>query len=174
MILNNIYILGFMASGKTKKGRKIAKYLDMNFLDLDEFIEEKEKKSINNIFEENGEKYFRNLETDFLLNNKLENTVISLGGGTPCFNNNIDLINIKGVSIYFELPIGMIIERLIRKKAKRPLIKDLDNFEINKKVNSLFNDRKKYYEKADIIIDAKKGYSKMKIEIKTKLIELLK
>ncbi|MDD3723627.1 MAG: shikimate kinase, partial [Lutibacter sp.] len=95
-----IVLLGYMASGKSAVGRILSEKLNIQFIDLDSFIEEKEQLSISEIFETKGEIYFRKIEGIYLqeLLNSKESTVISLGGGTPCYGNNIDLIENKSNS----------------------------------------------------------------------------
>ena len=115
-----------MASGKSTLGRVLTKKLDYNFIDLDDYIEEKEKTSINEIFKTKGEIYFRKKETQYL-NDLLDSEtklVLSLGGGTPCYGNNIETIlkANNAVSIYLKASIPTLIGRLKNEKGKRPLI----------------------------------------------------
>jgi shikimate kinase len=94
-----VYLIGFMGSGKTTVGRKLAKKLDHPFIDLDETIENRYRISIPTIFSKYDEKVFRKIEHETLKSLlHLQNHVISTGGGTPCFFNNIDLINENGIS----------------------------------------------------------------------------
>lgn len=165
MNLNNIYLIGFMASGKSSFGKKLASHLDMNFLDLDKFIEEQEEMSINDIFAIKGEPYFRFLESEILQNLNLQNTVISLGGGTPCSSTNIDFVLSNGMVIYLELPLKIIIGRLKQDKKNRPLVKDLNNKEIVEKVTQLFKEREVYYKKAHLVLDMQKPLKELKEEL---------
>jgi shikimate kinase len=99
-----IFLIGFMGSGKTSIGKKLAKKMKYAFLDLDQEIEKQENLSISEIFEIHGEDYFRVLEKKVLVDlTQLSNTVVSCGGGTPCHYNNIELINNAGISIYLQL-----------------------------------------------------------------------
>ena len=125
-----VILIGYMASGKSTLGRILAKKLDCEFLDLDDYIEEKENSTISNIFKLKGEIHFRKLETHYLKEllaskNKL---VLSLGGGTPCYSNNMDVIlkakNAK--SIYLKASIPTLIARLKNEKSKRPLIAHIE------------------------------------------------
>ncbi|HIF14924.1 MAG TPA: shikimate kinase, partial [Bacteroidetes bacterium] len=94
-------ILGFMGSGKTTIGKQLAKKLNYNFIDLDQYIEKALNTSVSSIFSDKGEPYFRDIETSYLKKAlELKNSVISLGGGTPCFNNNMDIINVHSKSIF--------------------------------------------------------------------------
>ncbi len=163
--MTNIFIAGFMASGKSSLGKKIAKHFKKHYIDLDSLIEEVENLSINKIFEEKGEPYFRFLETEILKKLDFENTVIALGGGTPCFHNNIEIIKAKGKLVYLQLPLKIIIGRLKQDKDNRPLVKNLNDDDLVKKVSELFHEREKFYLKADLCIDAQQSISKIKNQI---------
>ena len=118
--------MGYMASGKSFIGKDLASKLNYNFVDLDDYIEDKEGNTISTIFESSGEIYFRKIETRYLkevLDSKT-NMVLSLGGGTPCYGNNLDLIknNPKIVSFYLKTSINTIVSRLENEKSKRPLV----------------------------------------------------
>ena len=97
---SNIILIGYMGSGKTTLGKKLAKKLGFEFLDTDDFIEDSTNKSIPEIFNELGEDGFRKLEYDVLNALDVNNCVISVGGGMPCFYNNIDTLNSIGVTCY--------------------------------------------------------------------------
>jgi shikimate kinase len=125
-----IVLLGYMASGKSTIGREISKKLDMKFIDLDDYISKREKRSISEIFKVKGEIYFRRIESLYLseiLNSK-DNFILSLGGGTPCYSNNMDLImNSEAVSIYIKAGIKTLVSRLTAEKNKRPLVAELED-----------------------------------------------
>ena len=126
-----IYLIGFMGSGKTTAGKKLARKLAYNFVDLDSLIESETGMSIQNYFGEFGEEKFRLLEQKTLKSTfAFKNTVVSTGGGAPCFFNNIDEINSKGLSIYLKADINLIISRLQGGKNKRPLIKNKNEGEL--------------------------------------------
>ncbi len=151
---DKIFLVGFMGCGKSTFGRKIAAALNWNFIDLDDYIEEKQGRSISSIFEESGEAYFRDLETLALEETKNWNkTIISCGGGTPCFNNNDDLINNLGLSVYISLSPEILRDRLIGEKSKRPLIANLSNDELLSFIKKKLTARESYYNKAKIKFD---------------------
>ncbi len=130
----NVVLIGYMASGKSTLGRILAKKINYDFIDLDDYIEEKEKRSVSDIFKSKGEIYFRKMETLYLkelLNNKTK-LVLSLGGGTPCYSNNMDFIrNITNVkSIYLKASIPTLVARLKKEKSKRPLIAHIETDEL--------------------------------------------
>jgi len=156
-----IVLLGYMASGKSSIGKLLSKKLSMKFLDLDDYIIAQEKMAISKIFEEKGEVYFRVIEHKYLkeIIDKEEDFILALGGGTPCYGNNMQEVNTGNtVSIYLEGTTATMIERLIRKKSKRPLIASLGDDKIPEFVAKHLFERRPFYEQAKtkIKIDGKK------------------
>ena len=147
----NICIMGLMGSGKSVIGKDLSKYLNFEFYDTDKEIELKTKKSINEIFNEYGELYFRNLEEKIcikLLNKN--NCVISLGGGSITNKEIRKSIKQNSYSIYLQVKLNNLVNRL-KSSKKRPLLnKDESKIEILKK---LYEDRQKFYEKANFIVN---------------------
>lgn len=143
-----------MGSGKTSIGRKLAKKMNIDLIDLDAYIVKKEGKSINKIFEKYGESYFRKTETTHLkeLIKKHKKCIIALGGGAPCNEINWKAIS-KTKSIYLNRSEEYLFENLKNKKAKRPIIKDMDDKELKKFIHEKMKERAPFYERADIIID---------------------
>ena len=151
-----IFLIGFMGCGKTTLGKKLAKHLNFNFIDLDRFIENKTVKSINVIFDEKGEQYFRDLEKESLNEiYKMDNLVIATGGGTPCFYDNMQTILEKGVCIYLKMKAEDLAERLSKEKNNRPLICHLTKNELNDFISEKLMEREKFYKKAHYILSAK-------------------
>jgi shikimate kinase len=150
-----IFLLGFMGSGKTYWGRQLSQKLQVPFFDLDEQIINAEGKSINEIFESSGEEYFRLLEKDTLhiITESHESMVMSCGGGTPCFFNNIEYMNREGTTIWLDVPIQVLYERLLRERSRRPLLKDLSDQQVRAFIIKKFSDRKIYYEQAEIVVN---------------------
>jgi len=152
-----LVLIGYMASGKSTLGKVLATKLNYNFIDLDDYIEEKEKKSIKNIFETKGEIYFRHTETNYLnsiLNSK-NNLVLSLGGGTPCFSGNMQAIleaeNV--ISIYLKASIPTLVGRLKTEKNKRPLIAHIQTDELlTEFIGKHLFERAPFYSQAQITI----------------------
>lgn len=142
-----------MAAGKTTYGKELASELTYNFLDLDDAIEKQTGKTIAAIFTEDGEKKFRTLETEELLKtSSLKNTVIATGGGTACFNNNLDWMKKKGKTIYLKLIEEDLIKRLKVDEETRPIIKDLPEYGLENYVYRTLYQRAYFYNQADVII----------------------
>ena len=153
--MNNVKIVlvGLPGSGKSTLGKKLAEQLGFSFYDLDELIVQQEKKSIPEIFYESGEGYFRQAETK-ALEKQLdadEAMILATGGGAPCFNDNMDRINQKGVSVFLDVPMQQIIQRMTSNEvALRPLFQGLDAGEISAKLTDLYTTRLAYYDQAKI------------------------
>lgn len=117
-----IFLIGFMGAGKTRFGKRLANKMNLRFIDSDQEIEAENKQTVAQLFDEIGEEGFRNLETKWLEDFSANHVIVALGGGTPCYNNNMELIKSKGKSIYLQLSAGTLTDRLQRSKDKRPLI----------------------------------------------------
>ncbi|MBC3759224.1 shikimate kinase [Hyunsoonleella sp. SJ7] len=152
-----IVLLGYMGSGKSSVGRILAEKLNYNLIDLDDFIEEKEGISVSEIFKTKGEVYFRKKETEYLkdLLKLEENTILSLGGGTPCYANNMDaILNAENAtSIYLKGSLPFLSQKLFKKKAKRPLIAHVESEELMTEfIGKHLFERSQFYSKAEIHI----------------------
>lgn len=146
--MKNIVLTGFMASGKTTVGMEVAKKLNLMFYDTDKIIEEQEHKTITQIFEDDGEKYFRELENKLAISLKnIENAVIATGGGFVINSQNIDLMRQNGVIINLKTSPEIIEERMKFAKNNRPLLQ-----ESLEEILERFNKRKIYYNNNDICI----------------------
>ena len=150
-----IVLLGYMASGKTIIANKLSKKKGIKHIDLDAYIEKKEKKSIIKIFKNKGEIYFR-IKENFYLNKILhskDNFILSVGGGTPCYANNMELILKYSKSVFLKANIETIYSRLIIEKEKRPLIKDIQNDNLKEYIAKHLFERSHFYSKSKIQID---------------------
>lgn len=142
-----------MGSGKSVFGKRLAKHLNLKFMDLDRHIEQKYKMTIPSIFDTFDETVFRNLETKELHEIlKHDNLILACGGGTPCFNENMKTINNKAISIYLQLDEKTLLDRLTKSKTKRPLIQGLNQEELLNKVNKLLNDRERFYNQSKLTV----------------------
>jgi len=145
----NITLCGMMGSGKSIIGKKLAKEIDFKFLDTDKFIEDKVGKSINKIFIEDGETFFRKLEEKMILEIlKNKKTVIALGGGSIVNKIIRDSIKNNSYNIYLDVNIDILVKRLKNSK-NRPLIRKKNIYQT---IEALINKRKKFYNRADLII----------------------
>lgn len=153
----NILLIGFMGSGKSTLGQRLAKRMSYSFLDLDAEIEKSKQKSVGQIFSDDGEAYFRLLEKDWLMKFDQDNCVISLGGGTPCQEGNLELIQKIGKSVYLHLPVEMLAHRIQNAKTIRPLIEPFrdDPEGLTSFIAELLEKRQPFYEQATLTIDAK-------------------
>jgi shikimate kinase len=143
-----------MGVGKSTIGKKLAKYLDFEFIDLDDIFEQKYKISIDSFFNKYDEELFRKLEHNMLLETFLKNNaVISTGGGTPCFHNAMEKINSVGYSIYIKMPPAAIVHRLSTAKRKRPLIEGIPKDELHDVIKEKLKSRSPIYKKAHLHID---------------------
>jgi shikimate kinase len=147
----NIYLIGFMGSGKSFTGQQLAAALHLPFVDLDERIEQTEKRSIAQVFESEGESYFRSIEAQLLRGTLADDpAVISCGGGTPCFHQNIDWINANGLSIYLKASVTLLAKRLKKGQEHRPLIRGFNQGELEAYIAERLAQRELYYSQAKI------------------------
>lgn len=148
-----IILIGYMGSGKTTIGQKLSEILKYDFLDLDAYIQNKEGKSIPELFKTKGEIYFRKIESNYLkevLNKK--DSIISLGGGTPCYGSNMEVIKASNDStaIYLKASLPNLVERLFDERAKRPLIAHLKSKnELTEFIGKHLFERSAFYSQAD-------------------------
>jgi len=149
-----IYICGMMGVGKSTFGRSLAQALGYKFIDLDAEIVKQEGKSISEIFIEKGEDYFRAIEHD-LLKTTLEKRklVVSLGGGTPCYFNNMELIKKFGFSVYLQAEINFLFSRLRSKTTKRPVLGGVKEGDLKDFLQKMLNERESFYKLADTCLD---------------------
>jgi shikimate kinase len=158
---NTIYLTGFMGSGKSTIGPILANTLGWDFFDLDKLIENKAGKKIREIFDQEGENYFRKLETETLKEiSESHNIIISLGGGAIANKENLEILKKTGKIIYLKVSLDTVYHRLRYKKDRPALTKNdsesLNKEEMTNRIKELMNARAKYYEQADCTIDTDK------------------
>ena len=147
----NICIMGLMGSGKSIVGKELAKHLNVNFYDIDREIELKTKKKINTIFHEEGELYFRNIEEKICLELLVrDNCIIALGGGSITHRNVRNAIKKNSFLIYLQVNLINLLERL-KSSKRRPLLNSNQNK--RKTLEKLYHERKRFYKKADFIVN---------------------
>ena len=141
-----VFLIGMPACGKTSIGKRLAKKLQFTFVDLDHHLADKENKSVATIFSEKGEDFFRELEAKYLkeISNTSTNTIISVGGGTPCFHNNLPFMLSVGKVFYLNTPAKTLFLRL-KEDTKRPMFLGLTEEQIKEQVKSLLQQRETFY-----------------------------
>lgn len=153
-MLKNIIIIGYMAAGKSAIAALLAKKLGLKHLDLDNYIQEKTALSISEIFKTKGEVYFRKLESAFLKEILTQKTpfILAVGGGTPTFGDNMNLMNQLALTIYLDVPQKVLVARLQAEKQNRPLVADLKDETIAEFVAKHLFERRVYYEQSQLKI----------------------
>lgn len=154
--MRRIFLVGYMGVGKTVKGRRLATRFGMDFVDLDEYIVSQTGKSISRIFAEQGENGFRMVERQMLhhLCEDRQDVVVSCGGGTPCFFDNMDYMNSCGETIYLQADVSYILQSLDSDDKERPLLHGLTSRELEDFVCRQLKERDAFYRKAKKTIDA--------------------
>lgn len=168
MMPSRIILIGYMGSGKTTVGKVLSRELNLPFYDLDWYIENRMHKSIHQIFEEKGEEGFRKIERNLLHEvAEFENVIISCGGGTPCFFDNIGYINQQGESVYLKCRADVLFAHLRMGKTIRPLLLNKTNEEVELFINEQLAQRESFYSQAKHIIDVSlmDNYDKVKITV---------
>lgn len=161
-----IILVGYMCVGKTTVGRALAKRLNLRFYDLDWYIEERFRKKVPQIFAEEGEAQFRNLEKRMLHEAaEFQDIVLSCGGGTPCYFDNMDYMNTVADTIYMKASPETILRHLSVSKGKRPLLENKTPDELRVFVTEQLEAREPYYRKAKHIIDVNVLDSFEKVEM---------
>ncbi len=149
----HVFLLGPMGSGKSKLGKQLATKLGLPFIDLDQYIETAANQTITALFQKDGEEYFRVLESQYLKEvAALPAAVVSLGGGTPCFFNNMDIITQSGRSIYLQTPVAILASRLAGAKTARPLLHGKDEAAIKDFLEQQLVAREPFYLQADKVV----------------------
>ncbi|TMM53445.1 shikimate kinase [Maribacter algarum] len=168
-----IVLLGYMGSGKTTIGKILADKLNVKCLDLDQYIEGAEGKDISSLFKEKGEIYFRKKEAESLrevLSTK-DDFVLSIGGGTPCYANNMSAIfDMTENGIYLKVGLDELVKRLSKEKTKRPLIASIPEVELHEFIGKHLFERSFYYNQASHVVNCDdKSIQEIVIEIESLL-----
>tara|TARA_Y100001968_G_scaffold90445_1_gene81389 strand:+ start:314 stop:814 length:501 start_codon:yes stop_codon:yes gene_type:complete len=148
------FLIGFMGSGKSTLGKKLSKELNLRYIDLDKYIEKYENKDIATIFKIHGEKGFRNLEKKYLIEIlRKDNILISTGGGTPIFNNLMQIMNDSGTTIYLKCSTKTLFKRLENDMKRRPLISSLTKEKLSEYIRTNLKKREELYKESQYTID---------------------
>ena len=160
-----IFLIGYMGAGKTTLGKSLARRMNLRYIDTDHFIENRYHKKIGDIFDDEGEVRFREIEHRVLLEiAEFEDVVISTGGGLPCFNNNMTIMNNKGTTVYLDVPVEELAARLGVSKTVRPLLKKRSGSELIEFIKENINVREPYYKQSKIRIYAGRMSTKNEVE----------
>ena len=174
--MNRIILIGYMGAGKTTIGKALSKELGATFYDLDWYIESRMRKTVAQIFAEKGEEGFRKMEYNMLHEvAEFENVIISCGGGTPCFFDNMDYLNQQGDVVYLKASPETLHKHLLMAKVERPLLKGKSTEELIAYISEHLKQREPFYEKAHYTLDVNvlDDYDKISLSVQ-KLRELLK
>ena len=152
--MSKIFLIGFMGSGKTSAGKRLAELLSFEFIDLDELIEKNEGKTISQIFQEEGEESFRKKEFAYLHSlSAKKKTVIAAGGGTPCFHSNMQWMMANGTTVYLKTDPEILFRRLKSEMTHRPLLKHNSEEELKNFISSKLRERESFYLSSKLIVD---------------------
>ena len=173
--MTRIILIGYMGAGKTTIGKALSKELGIIFYDLDWYIESRMRKTVSEIFAERGEEGFRQIEYNMLHEvAEFEDVIISCGGGTPCFFDNMDYLNQQGQVVYLKAEPEVLYKHLLMAKVERPLLKGKSKEELLKFIKEQLEKREPFYTKAHYTLDVSlmDNYDKIKISVE-KIKELL-
>ena len=156
-MMNPVFLIGYMGCGKTTLGEVLARQMDCRFIDLDEFIEQRQGMTVLQIFDEMGENRFRELETEALHEvASMTDVIVGCGGGTPCHGDNMTLMNQAGTTVWLTTSPERITARLLlpEQKSKRPKINTLSIHEVLPLVKKELQSRSPYYAQAQLQFDS--------------------
>ena len=150
-----IFLAGFPGSGKTFLGKVAAHQLQIPFFDTDDLVAAETGKSVAEIFKVNGEEFFRKKESEVLrsLASKRKG-IIAVGGGTPCYNDNMEWMNGNGITLYLEATAAFLYHRLVKEKKSRPLISELSDIELMIYITETLVARSPFYKQAQVTLNA--------------------
>ena len=151
--MDRIYIVGYMGAGKTTAARRLAQRMGWEVVDTDALFEEKYKISVNDFFNKYDEPLYRKLESEVLkATESLDHVVVSTGGGTACFFDNMDWMNQHGLTVFLRISPQAAVDRVIHSRHKRPLVEGKSEEELTEFVNQHYASRLPFYEQANIIV----------------------
>lgn len=169
--MHRIVLIGYMGAGKTTVGRMLAKDMGLMFYDLDWYITSRMRRTVAQIFEESGEEGFRRIERNMLHEvAEFENVVISCGGGTPCFFDNMDYLNLQSETVYLKATPEVLYAHLKMGKSVRPLLLNKTPEEVEAFVKQQLQQREPYYSKAKHVLDVNVLDSRDKVRVSVRKI----
>lgn len=172
-----IFLIGYMGAGKTTLGRALSREMQVSFIDLDWYIEERFHKTVRQLFEERGEDGFREIEKKMLHEvAEFENVIVATGGGTPCFFDNMDYMNACGDAVFLDVDKDVLFRRLRIAKQQRPLLAEKTDDELRAFIDTALEKRLPYYRKARYVISGNeledRSQIKRTVESFKKLLEI--
>ncbi len=173
--MKRIILIGYMGAGQSTVGKALSKELGIIFYDLDWYIESRMRKTVSQIFAERGEEGFRKIEYNMLHEvAEFEDVIISCGGGTPCFFDNMDYLNQQGQVVYLKADPEVLYKHLLMARVERPLLKGKSKEELLTCIKEQLEKREPFYTKARYTLDVSlmDNYEKIKISV-DKIKELL-
>ncbi len=160
-----IFLVGLPASGKTTFGRALARHLDLEFIDLDFYISQRFRANVKEIFDRDGEEVFRRRESAMLREvGDMEGVVVACGGGTPCFSDNMEYMNSRGLTVLLEASPDVLIRRLRLGGDKRPLVIGKSDAELGEYIRRVKEERNPYYKLARISMESSQLESREQID----------
>lgn len=169
-----VILIGYMGAGKTTVGKALANELGLTFYDLDWYIEDRYHRTVAQLFAERGEEGFRKVEQQMLHEvAEFENVIISCGGGTPCFFNNMEYMNEQAQTVYLKATPDVLYRHLKMSKAERPLLKNKTEEELKEYIKESLAQRQNFYEKAKYIFDVELLENQTKIKDSVRLLRNL-
>ena len=169
-----IFLTGYMGAGKTTLGKAFARRMDISFIDLDWYIEERFHKTVGELFTERGETGFRELERNMLHEvAEFENVVISTGGGTPCFFDNMDFMNQTGKTVFLDVYPDVLFRRLRVAKQQRPILQGKEDDELKVFIVQALEKRALFYHQAQYVFNADELEDRWQIETSVQRLQQL-
>lgn len=153
--MKRIFLIGYMGAGKTTVGKDLSGRMGLSFIDLDCYIEGRFHKTVRQLFAERGEESFRDIERRMLHEVAMfEDVLISTGGGTPCFYDNMDFMNRAGTTVYLKVSVGELAKRLEVGKHTRPVLQGRTGEELRRFIGESLQKREPFYEQASVVFEA--------------------
>lgn len=174
--MKRIFLVGYMGAGKTTIGKVLSKMVGLTFIDLDYYIEGRFRKTVSQLFAERGEEGFRTIERNMLHEvAEFEDVLISTGGGTPCFFDNMAFMRQQGTTIYLQVSVGELANRLELCKQTRPVLKNRSGEELKAFVQESLASRSPFYEQAQITFNTDRLITEVDAkELSTQIMQLIK
>ena len=172
--MKRIFLIGYMGAGKTTLGKALARRMNLSYIDTDKYIEQRYHKKISEIFESEGEERFRDIEHRIILEvSEFEDVIISTGGGLPCFNSNMDVMNSLGITVYLETSVEELAVRLKASRNVRPVLKSRSGDELIEFIKESLDKRTPFYEQAKIRFNAEQMYDDNDVGLLTGKLEAI-